>query len=145
MRKQRAGLKTLTHEDAVTALAALAQEHRLAIFRLLIRHGNDGLAAGAIATHLGLAPATLSFHLNQLTYAHLIESRRDGRSIIYSIAIAAVRQLLQYLSEDCCGGHPELCQISPLPQEPVDTSPPEVKNAGKRTQSWARAKKKGTH
>lgn len=95
--------------DAVTALAALAQETRLAIFRLLVQAGPEGLPAGAIATRLGAAPATLSFHLSQLSHAGLIRSRRQGRSILYAVDIAAMRDLLGYLSEDCCQGHPEIC------------------------------------
>ncbi len=87
---------------AVTALAALAQETRLAIFRLLVEHARDGLTPGAIALKLKLAPATLSFHLKELASAGLIEDRRDGRFIWYRPDVAAMNSLLGYLTENCC-------------------------------------------
>lgn len=96
-------------KTAVTALAALAQESRLSVFRLLVRAGDDGLAAGEIAEKLDIPPATLTFHLKELSHARLIESRRDGRSIRYSICEAGVCRLLTYLLQDCCNGQPELC------------------------------------
>ncbi len=95
--------------QAIEAFGALAQEHRLAVFRLLVREGPEGLAAGAIASHLGVAPSSLSFHLTHLTRAGLIRSRRDQRRIIYSADIEGTRELLTYLTEDCCGGRPEIC------------------------------------
>ena len=94
---------------AVIALAALAQETRLAVFRLLIEAGPGGLPAGLIAARLGVAPATLSFHLSQLERAGLIASRRNGRQILYAPEIEGIRRLLAYLTEDCCGARPELC------------------------------------
>lgn len=90
--------------DAVAALAALAQETRLAIFRLLVTAGQSGLAAGDIADRLELAPATLSFHLNQLRHAGLIGFRREGRSLIYSADYAGMNALMAYLTENCCAG-----------------------------------------
>lgn len=95
--------------DAVSALAALAQESRLAAFRLLVREAPDGLPAGTIAERLGIPGPTLSFHLNQLSAAGLVVSRREGRSIIYAANHAGVRDLLAFLVEDCCQGRPELC------------------------------------
>jgi len=88
--------------QAVSALAALAQETRLAIFRLLIEHAGDGLTAGAISLRLKLAPATLSFHLKELVSAGLIEDRRDGRFIWYRPHLAAMNGLIAYLTENCC-------------------------------------------
>lgn len=96
-------------KDAVLALSALAQESRLAVFRLLVEAGPGGLAAGAIAEELGIPPATLSFHLSQLTQAGLSETRREGRSIIYALRVEGIRTLLGFLTKDCCGGRPELC------------------------------------
>lgn len=88
--------------DAVAALAALAQETRLAIFRLLLEHAPDGLTPGAIATRLGLAPATLSFHLKELGSAGLILDRRESRFIWYRADVAAMQRLVNYLTENCC-------------------------------------------
>lgn len=94
---------------AVTRLSALAQAHRLAIFRLLMRAGPEGLAAGDIARSVGLVPNTLSSHLTILSNAGLISSRRDGRSIIYSADMEGMSGLMLYLIEDCCEGRPEVC------------------------------------
>ena len=89
---------------AVGALSALAQEHRLALFRLLVQAGQQGMAAGAIAEALGIPASSLSFHLAQLQRARLIEQRREGRSLIYSADYAAMDRLVAYLLENCCGG-----------------------------------------
>lgn len=96
--------------EVVRALAALAQDSRLEAFRLLVRAGTDGLPAGKIAEELEVAPATLSFHLKELTNAGLIQQRRDGRSIIYSLNVEAMQSLLSFLVEDCCQGQPHLCE-----------------------------------
>ncbi len=93
----------------IGALGALAQETRLDLFRLLVQKGPPGLAAGDIGERLGLPSPTLSFHLNQLRFAGLITSRRESRSIIYSANFKAMNGLLAYLTENCCGGRPELC------------------------------------
>lgn len=92
--------------QAVSQLAALAQEHRLAIFRLLVQQDTKGLAVGRIAETLGLANATLSFHLKTLAQAGLIEARQDGRFIHYSANFKAMNSLVGFLSENCCGGQP---------------------------------------
>jgi len=89
---------------AIAALAALAQESRLDIFRLLVQAGPDGLPAGQIAERLNLPAATLSFHLNQLKHAGLITFRRASRSLIYAAAYPAMNDLLGYLTENCCQG-----------------------------------------
>jgi len=95
--------------DAIEALSALAQETRLAIFRLLVRQGPDGMAAGTIGERLDIPAPTLSFHLAQLSRAGLVGSRRDGRSILYAADYRGMNALLAYLTEDCCQGRPELC------------------------------------
>ncbi|GAB4141356.1 MAG: hypothetical protein Tsb0016_08930 [Sphingomonadales bacterium] len=98
-------------ESATQALSALAQSHRLRAFRLLIRAGEAGMAAGAIAQHLDLPPSTLSFHLTQMEKAGLIAARRVERHIFYRVDIGAVRALLSFLLEDCCQGAPEACAL----------------------------------
>ncbi len=95
--------------SAVEALSALAHNHRLAVFRLLVRAGADGMAAGEIAREVGVLPNTLSTHLTILGHAGLIQSRRDGRSVIYSADYAGMRDLLGFLVSDCCAGRPEIC------------------------------------
>jgi len=90
--------------DAVDALAALAQPHRLALFRLLVQTGDDGLAAGAIAEELGLPNSSLSFHLAQLRNAGLILQERRHRSLIYRANYPAMNGLVGFLTENCCGG-----------------------------------------
>ena len=89
---------------AVEALGALAQEHRLALFRLLVQAGPAGMAAGAIADALDIPNSSLSFHLAQLQRAGLIVQRREGRSLIYSADFDAMDRLVAYLMENCCGG-----------------------------------------
>jgi ArsR family transcriptional regulator len=93
----------------VTALAALAQESRLDIYRLLVQAGLPGLAAGSIAEKLGLPASTLSFHLNQLQQADLISNRREGRSLIYAAQYKTMNGLLAYLTENCCQGEVSGC------------------------------------
>jgi DNA-binding transcriptional ArsR family regulator len=89
---------------AISALGALAQEHRLALFRLLVQAGADGMAAGAIAETLGVPNSSLSFHLAQLSRAGLVRQERKHRSIIYRADYAAMNALVAYLMENCCGG-----------------------------------------
>ncbi|MDZ4818140.1 MAG: metalloregulator ArsR/SmtB family transcription factor [Planctomycetota bacterium] len=98
--------------QAVTALAAIAQESRLKVFRLLVVAGAEGLAAGEIAEQLAIPPATLTFHLKELVHAGLIAPQRFGRSIRYTLVVNTMRELMQFLTEDCCQGRPELCDSS---------------------------------
>ncbi|QGZ37754.1 transcriptional regulator, ArsR family [Pseudoduganella flava] len=93
-------------KSVLAALAALAQESRLAVFRLLVQAGPPGLAASKIAEHLDIAPSSLSFHLKELTHARLVTSRQDGRFVIYSADTATMNGLLGFLTENCCGGVP---------------------------------------
>ena len=101
----------MEQKRAIAALAALAQDSRMDVFRLLVRQGLEGMPAGEIAERLGLPPATLSFHLAQLSHAGLLTSRRQSRSIIYSADIAAMKDVVDFLLHDCCSGHPELCGL----------------------------------
>jgi hypothetical protein len=94
---------------AVDLLSALAQGHRLAVFRLLVTAGPEGLPAGGIAQEVGVRPNTLSAHLAILGHAGLVQSRREGRSVIYTADYAAMRALMGFLVSDCCAGKPELC------------------------------------
>jgi len=94
---------------AVAALAALAQDNRLDVFRLLVRAGAAGMPAGAVATALKLAPNTLSFHFDRLRQAGLVSCTRDGRSLIYAARYQTMNDLLGYLTENCCVGVAEAC------------------------------------
>lgn len=96
-------------ESAVVALSALAHPGRLEIFRLLVRAGEGGMAAGEIARATGSLANTLSTNLGILSHAGLVGSRRDGRSIIYRADYVQMRELLAFLMEDCCGGNAEIC------------------------------------
>lgn len=91
-------------DTVIRALGALAQEHRLATYRLLVQAGADGMAAGALAEALGLPASSMSFHLAQLSHAGLVTQRRQSRSIIYAADYAAMGALMGYLTENCCGG-----------------------------------------
>ena len=95
---------------AVEVLAALAQDSRLAIFRLLLQHAPDGLSAGAIAEQLAMPNATLSFHLKELTRAGLLRARQDGRFIFYAPDIGRMNELIAFLTENCCGG--QACDVT---------------------------------
>ena len=99
----------MERSNAIAALAALAQESRLDIFRLLVEAGAGGLAVGQIAERLGLPSATLSFHLSQLRHAGLVTFRRESRSLIYMAEYAAMNALLAYLTENCCQGDTAAC------------------------------------
>ena len=96
-------------KSAIRALGALAQDTRLAIFRMLVEKGPDGFAAGAIAEALDLPASSLSFHLAQLSHAGLVIQRRESRSLIYSVDFDAMGELMGYLTENCCGGNPAAC------------------------------------
>ena len=101
----------MSADQVVTALAALAQSTRLAIYRLLVVSGSTGLAAGQIAEQLHLPPATLSFHFKTLSHAGLIESRQEGRYIFYVANYSVMNQMLAYLTENCCAGAGESCEV----------------------------------
>lgn len=108
--------------NASAGLAALAHEGRLSVFRLLVKAGPDGLAAGDIARALDTAPNTMSAQLLTLSNAGLIAARRDGRSIIYAADFETMSALLQFLTKDCCGGRPEIC--APLAAVAASCCPP---------------------
>ena len=97
---------------AVDALAALAQESRLAVFRLLVQVGQEGIAAGSIGENLGIPPATLSFHLKTLSNAGLVTSRTEGRFVIYMANYVEMDKLIAYLTEHCCAG--DIAQCAPI-------------------------------
>ena len=114
-------------KQAVSALSALAHEGRLDAFRRLVRAGRDGIAAGELARQLAVPPNTLSGSLTILGHAGLVESRRAGKSVIYSVRYADMTALLQYLMEDCCGGSAEIC--APLVDIALACDCPEEENA----------------
>jgi ArsR family transcriptional regulator, arsenate/arsenite/antimonite-responsive transcriptional repressor len=118
---------------ALAALAALGQPTRLAIFRLLIRHEPDGLAAGAIAQEVGCPHNTMSTHLGILARSGLVHGTRDGRSIVYRADVEGMRALIAFLIDDCCDGHPEICNFVGVLRE-ADCCPPAPQNneAGKQ-------------
>jgi DNA-binding transcriptional ArsR family regulator len=100
----------MNENQAMNAFGALSQETRLRIVRLLVKAGPKGLSAGAIGAAIDSASASrMSFHLSHLEQAGLVESRRDGRSIIYSAALPTLAALVEFLMRDCCQGHPEVC------------------------------------
>lgn len=96
--------RALDSAAVISALAALAQEHRLAAFRLLVEAGPDGVSAGDLADRLDIPRSSLSFHLNQMMQAGLIVQRRESRSLIYSADYAAMTALIGFLTENCCRG-----------------------------------------
>ena len=108
--------------DAVAALAALAQDNRLDIFRLLVQAGPDGMAAGHVAEKLDLAPNTLTFHFDRLRVAGLVTVRRDGRSMIYAARFETMNGLLAFLTENCCQGALETCAPAAV-CKPTGSSP----------------------
>jgi len=103
--------------EAIAALGALAQETRLALFRLLVTCGPEGLAAGAIGEKLGVPPSSLSFHLQELVHAGLITQRRLSRNLIYSAEYGRMNELLLYLTENCCGGGAAACVLACNPAD----------------------------
>lgn len=102
-------------EQVVIALAALAQATRLAVYRLLVQQGPTGLAAGEIAAKVGILPATLSFHLKELSRAGLVGTRQDGRFIYYAADYAAMNELLGFLTENCCAADCTSCAPASVP------------------------------
>jgi len=99
----------MNNAAVVMALGALAHEHRLRMFRLLVRQGPSGMPAGEIAARVGISATNTSFHLKELDWAGLVRATRDGRFVRYAIHVEGMRRLLSYLTEDCCQGRPELC------------------------------------
>jgi ArsR family transcriptional regulator, arsenate/arsenite/antimonite-responsive transcriptional repressor len=112
MTSHRKGVNTMQTTQAIDALGALAQDTRLRIFRLLVQRGPEGHTAGVIAERLGVPPATLSFHLQQLMHAGLIGQRRESRSLIYSAHFDTMHALLAYLTENCCSEDPVSCTFT---------------------------------
>ena len=102
--------------NAVSALAALAQDNRLDVFRLLVKAGPDGMPAGEVAGALGLAPNTLTFHFDRLRVAGLVTVRREGRSMIYAARFETMNALIAYLTENCCGGAAECAPAACAPK-----------------------------
>ena len=99
----------MDERQAINAFAALAQENRLRMVRLLVKAGPGGLPAGGIADAVGASSSNVSFHLKELERAGLVQSRRAARSIIYTAAYGALSGLVEFLMRDCCQGHPEVC------------------------------------
>jgi ArsR family transcriptional regulator len=96
----------MQNTEVIIALAALAQESRLAVFRLLVQAGPEGIPATRIAEQLGIPPSSLSFHLKELTHAGLVTPTRAGRSLIYAASFGTMNGLIDFLTENCCGGNP---------------------------------------
>jgi DNA-binding transcriptional ArsR family regulator len=103
----------------IDALGALAHEHRLTIYRLLVQRGPEGLPAGAIGQRIGLLPSSLTFHLQNLQRAGLITQRRESRQLIYSADFAAMNGLVGYLTENCCGNADSQCCAPAQPARPA--------------------------
>jgi DNA-binding transcriptional ArsR family regulator len=118
---------SLTEAHAISALAALAQPTRLAIFRLLVKHEPVGITAGVIADTIGAPHNTLSTHLAILVRAGLLRSSRDGRTIIYRSDVEGMRSVIAFLVNDCCNGHPELCNL--VAADAAACSAPSVKGS----------------
>jgi ArsR family transcriptional regulator, arsenate/arsenite/antimonite-responsive transcriptional repressor len=101
--------------NVVNALYALAQDSRLAIFRVLVQAGPDGLAAGKISEAVAISPSSLSFHMKELLSANMVSSRTEGRFVIYAANFSAMDELLMFLTENCCGGKPCLPKMNCKP------------------------------
>ncbi|TMK14595.1 MAG: helix-turn-helix transcriptional regulator [Alphaproteobacteria bacterium] len=110
--------------NAVAALAALAQDNRLDVYRLLVQAGPDGLPAGQVAAALKLAPNTLTFHFDRLRGAGLVSVRRDGRSMIYAARYDTMNELLGYLTENCCQGRAGRCVPARMKRAPAPAPAP---------------------
>lgn len=134
-------MSVLETKAAIKALGALAQETRLAIFRLLVQKGPEGCSVGEIGQTLGLPNATLSFHLKELSYSGLITSRQEGRFIYYSSDFGAMNGLIDFLTENCC--HGEDCGVEGKVCAPARATRPAAKGAtapaAKKTASRRRA------
>jgi ArsR family transcriptional regulator len=150
MRKSRLGVashasvipagSSLSEAHAISALSALAQPTRLAIFRLLVKHEPIGVTAGVIADTIGAPHNTLSTHLAILVRAGLLRSSRDGRTIIYRSDVEGVRSVITFLVNDCCDGHPELCNL--VAADAAACCAPASTKAGSRSAKKAVAKRK---
>jgi DNA-binding transcriptional ArsR family regulator len=121
-------------KTAVTALAALAQETRLSIFRLLVEAGPDGVAAGRIGERLEVPAATLSFHLKELSRARLVSSRQERQFIYYAVDFQRMTELMTFLTQNCCQGMPEAC-IAEVASALGSCCPPSLKTQRKRRRS----------
>jgi DNA-binding transcriptional ArsR family regulator len=117
----------MKNADALAALAALSQENRLAVFRLLVQAGPEGLPAGQVAETIDIAPNALTFHFDRLRSAGLVTVRREGRSMIYSAQFETMNALLAFLTENCCQGAPEQC--APVVCKPTKAKPARTKAA----------------
>jgi DNA-binding transcriptional ArsR family regulator len=117
----------MKNADALAALAALSQENRLAVFRLLVQAGPEGLPAGQVAETIDIAPNALTFHFDRLRSAGLVTVRREGRSMIYSAQFETMNALLAFLTENCCQGAPEQC--APVVCKPTKAKPAHTKAA----------------
>lgn len=126
--------------DAAAALSALAQENRLDVFRLLVQAGPGGMPAGSVASALGLAPNTLTFHFDRLRQAGLVTVRRDGRSMIYAAQFDTMNALLAFLTENCCGGVAETCAPRPACKPASGCKPGGVKPARAERAATKRAR-----
>jgi ArsR family transcriptional regulator len=112
-------------DDAILALAALAQPTRLEVFRLLVKHEPEGLAAGDVARALAVPQNTMSAHLSILSRAGLVTAQRFGRSIVYRADLERLQSVMLYMLEDCCGGRPEIC--APVIKSLTGCQPPDGK------------------
>ncbi len=101
--------------NIVAALASLAHEHRLKIYRALVQAGNDGLTAGKLSEIAGIPPSSISFHMKELLHADMVDSRNEGRFVIYTANFATINDLVTFLTENCCGGEPCLPAINCKP------------------------------
>jgi ArsR family transcriptional regulator len=110
-------------KQAVDALAALAHEHRLGVYRLLVEAGPEGLNAGTIAARLKLAPSSLTFHLQHLHRAGLITQQRNSRQLIYSADFSVMNGLVDYLTENCCAGSSSSCDTACAPAREIRKPP----------------------
>jgi len=126
--------------QAIEAMMALAHETRLAVFRILVNAGPEGLPAGTISTRLRVTPSTLSHHLAVLERADLLVSRRLQRQIFYACAYDGIRGVVEFLTNDCCQGHPDLCGFTGKPARPVDSAKMKAK---KKTPSRSAKGKRG--
>jgi DNA-binding transcriptional ArsR family regulator len=129
-------------KNALASLSALAHETRLDIYRLLVEAGPAGVPAGMIADRLDLAGPTLSFHLNHLRHAGLVEFRREGRSLIYSADFARMNGLVGYLTENCCQGEAAACGLPVCAPMPADSDTQTRARGGMRDEAVSRARRR---